>query len=549
MSRSGEGEKKSQHSRKSLVRRITAHQIGGQISLMLFLNAAVLAALLFFITAGLFATSAALLSINAGGATRVYNVLYDEYELEKDIASPRGLRVINPATAIFNAPDGAYFDMEIIPRSDINPFHRWADVHTIISLPNGAGLFDGVRFSHNTLFFILFRALAVFLLIQAFIIIRGAFHIRNRTRQTLRPIMELTLAAQSINAAQAGTVKMGAVSPYGANRKTASAASAASAGAGSAAANTEFKPHAAGQERTARNETTLKISGAIDTLNTITERHLDRRISIDDERVELKGLASAINGMLDRLDAAYQAQLRFVSDASHELRTPISVIQGYANLLDRWGKNDETTLQESIDAIKNEAESMKELVEQLLFLARGDTHSISFSMEDVDISSLIEEVAREAKMIDETHEYQSKPGEKLIIRGDYQLLKQALRILIDNSVKFTPPGGRIAIGASRSRNREGYLDIVVRDSGAGISEEALPHIFDRFYKADESRSRSVGGAGLGLSIAKWIVSSHNGIIEVVSSKDAGARFTLSFPESPDSSEISDEPESAKAYAE
>jgi len=280
----------------------------------------------------------------------------------------------------------------------------------------------------------------------------------------------------------------------------------------------------------AQREPSLKLSGAIDTINAITENDLDRRIAIEDERVELKGLASAINGMLDRLDAAYRTQLRFVSDASHELRTPISVIQGYANLLDRWGKNDGKTLQESIDAIKNEADSMKELVEQLLFLARSDNHSIAISMDDVDLAALAEEVDREAKMIDEAHDYRINAAESLVIKGDYQLLKQALRIFVDNSVKYTPRDGRISLTVSRSENRAGYVEIVVRDSGIGIPDEALPHIFDRFFRADESRARSSGGTGLGLSIAKWIVDSHNGVIDVVSRKDAGTKFTLSFPE-------------------
>lgn len=113
----------------------------------------------------------------------------------------------------------------------------------------------------------------------------------------------------------------------------------------------------------------------------LTPAHLDTRISVGDTQKELKSLAAAINGMLDRLGEAYRSQARFVSDASHELRTPIAVIQGYVNLLDRWGKHDPKAMQESIDAIKGEAAAMKELVEQLLFLARGDNAGIHLEME------------------------------------------------------------------------------------------------------------------------------------------------------------------------
>ncbi|MCL2057664.1 MAG: HAMP domain-containing histidine kinase [Oscillospiraceae bacterium] len=596
MSRAESGARRGQNSRKSLVRRITAHQIGEQISLLLFFDVAVLAAIAFFIAARLCAASVMLApSAVAGGAGATYvtdtagaaggagaalgagaavasseaagsdggsggaqppNVLFDGYALGSGVAEPGGLRVRKPFTALFELPEGAYVDMSFLAHSDMNLFRQWAAVQSFFYLPDGAGLYNSVQFTHDTLFFILFRALAVLLAVQAFVIVRGAFHTRRHTRQTLRPITELTLAAQSINAAQKQQpIERGVVA--GGGRGVAAggnhgspadnwrggspdswrggpadswrgAPAAGERGAAPGAARTAYAPQTDRAERAVRNEPALKLSGAIDTINTITERHLDKRISIEDERVELKGLASAINGMLDRLDAAYQAQLRFVSDASHELRTPISVIQGYANLLDRWGKNDERTLQESIDAIKNEAESMKELVEQLLFLTRGENQSIMLHMEDVDVAVLIDEVTREAIMIDEAHEYQSKTGEGLYIRGDYQLLKQALRILVDNSVKFTPPGGRIAISSAKSGSRPGYLDIIVRDSGAGISEDALPHIFDRFFKADESRARSTGGTGLGLAIAKWIIDSHQGVIEVVSRKDAGTRFTLSF---------------------
>lgn len=281
-----------------------------------------------------------------------------------------------------------------------------------------------------------------------------------------------------------------------------------------------------GSEHSRQRTERLHLDGTIRTLNSITENKLDTRITIADEHQELRGLADAINEMLDRLDAAYQSQLRFVSDASHELRTPIAVIQGYANMLDRWGKEDEQTLQESIDAIKGEAASMQDLVEQLLFLARSDNDSIVLKTGLVDVGALAEEVLAETKMIDKAHEYSSSIDTSLTVFGDAQLIKQAVRIFVDNAIKYTPAGERININAKRDG---GSVAISVSDNGIGIPEEDLPHVFDRFFRADQSRARKTGGTGLGLSIAKWIVDRHGGHVELLSRTDIGTHIVLVLP--------------------
>ena len=281
-----------------------------------------------------------------------------------------------------------------------------------------------------------------------------------------------------------------------------------------------------GNEPSRQRVDSPSLDGTIRTLNMITENRLDTRIVIADEQQELKGLANAINEMLDRLDAAYQSQLRFVSDASHELRTPIAVIQGYANMLDRWGKQDEQTLQESIDAIKSEAASMQDLVEQLLFLARSDNDSIRLNTSLVDVSSLAEEVLSETKMIDEAHIYESSITPALTVFGDAQLIKQALRIFVDNAIKYTPAGERIRIAAKRDGSN---VTLSVSDNGIGIPEQDLPHVFDRFFRSDQSRARKTGGTGLGLSIAKWIVDRHGGHVELLSRKEIGTRIVLVLP--------------------
>ena len=261
-------------------------------------------------------------------------------------------------------------------------------------------------------------------------------------------------------------------------------------------------------------------------LGEIDAGHLDERIDLPGTQKELQALAGAINAMLDRINEAYRSQMRFVSDASHELRTPIAVIQGYANLLDRWGKDDPSTRQEAIDAIRQEAASMKELVEQLLFLARGDNDSMHIQMEHFDLTEVAAEVLRETEMIDQTHQFSAQWSGTAPVYADMGLTKQALRILVDNSIKYTPAGGRITL---RAGTENGAASLSVQDEGQGIDAQSLPHIFDRFYRTDESRARQTGGTGLGLSIAKWIVDRHGGWFEVRSWPGVGTRMTIVLP--------------------
>ncbi|MCC8122159.1 MAG: HAMP domain-containing histidine kinase [Oscillospiraceae bacterium] len=266
------------------------------------------------------------------------------------------------------------------------------------------------------------------------------------------------------------------------------------------------------------------------TLGEINESHLDTRISLPEGQSELQVLGASINAMLERLDSGFSAQMRFVSDASHELRTPIAVIQGYASLLNRWGKDNPETRQEAIDAIQAEANAMKSLVEQLLFLVRGDNESMQLSVTRFALHEMAAEVLRASEVIDENHIFIARLDEEVFISGDNGLLKQALRILVDNSIKYTPPGGTITltVGMDGMNAR-----ISVQDEGQGMQAEAIPHIFDRFYRTDESRARQTGGTGLGLSIAKWIVDRHGGWFEVLSWKEVGTRMTIVLPQSGD----------------
>ena len=349
------------------------------------------------------------------------------------------------------------------------------DVYYAVSVDKGAS------FTHVTVdinpFLALFRiCLLALLLLELWTVISETGKNRHMVHKLLNPITELTRAAQSISDV-----------------------------------SKRLDPD--------------KMAALAGKLEGINATRLDTRIQIDDTQEELKSLARAINNMLDRINDSYRAQVRFVSDASHELRTPISVIQGYTNLLDRWGKNDKKTLQESIDAIKEEAANMKELIEQLLFLARGDNDTIMLQVETFDLSELVTEVAGETKMLDDTHTLEIKPGTALV-SADRALIKQALRILVDNAVKYTDPGGKIILA---SESDDGYAKLSVTDTGIGISGEAVARIFDRFYRTDESRTRATGGAGLGLSIAKRIASKHEGHMEVPSRESIGTKITILLP--------------------
>ena len=241
---------------------------------------------------------------------------------------------------------------------------------------------------------------------------------------------------------------------------------------------------------------------------------------------DLEGIEAAMNNMLSRMHDTYLQQTRFVNDASHELRTPISVIQGYANMLDRWGKEDEAILDESITAIKNESDHMNHLVEQLLFLARGDAGRNTMTFEPVVLNDVMREIYEESLMIDEKHIYKFESrAENVRMNADASMIKQAMRILVDNAAKYTREGDEILLSVGiKSSTNQPYIQ--VQDNGIGMAEVDVKHMFERFYRADDTRK--VQGTGLGLSIAKWIVDKHNGHFEILSRKEIGTRITIVF---------------------
>ncbi|KUO65350.1 MAG: histidine kinase [Gracilibacter sp. BRH_c7a] len=259
------------------------------------------------------------------------------------------------------------------------------------------------------------------------------------------------------------------------------------------------------------------------TVKDISERNLNLRLNVSGSKNELKELALTFNEMMNRIEDYYNRQKQFVSDASHELRTPIAVVQGYVDMLDRWGKNDREILQESIDAIKNESENMKELIEKLLFLARHDKDTFVFQKEEFSLSEMLLEIAKETHIIDSSHKINIDISKEVPIYADRNRIKQAIRILIDNALKYTPADGEILI----SLGDEGDdIAISIKDTGVGMTREELRHIFDRFYRSDQSRTKEKGGHGLGLAIAKIIILGHGGKIKVKSKVGEGSEFVI-----------------------
>ncbi len=268
----------------------------------------------------------------------------------------------------------------------------------------------------------------------------------------------------------------------------------------------------------------LKPIGDITDLARKIQPNSQYRLSVETAKFELKELVITINDMLDRLNAAHIKRKKFVSDVSHELRTPISVVAGYANMLKRWAKDDEAVFDESVNAIIEEASNMKYLVENLLFLARSDNEQNVYEMEPFDISSMVDSIYKNAKMVDgEKHEMLSEIEQGVIVNGDRNRLKQAIREFLLNAVKYTPPLGQVKISLKKENNK---AIINITDTGIGISKKDMGHIFTRFYRGDISRNRNAGGYGLGLSICREIISAHDGKIIFKSKENVGTSVTI-----------------------
>ncbi len=256
-------------------------------------------------------------------------------------------------------------------------------------------------------------------------------------------------------------------------------------------------------------------------LDKITANDMSQRLDSVDSQDELMELTDRFNEMLDDLEESFMRQKNFVSDASHELRTPIAVIQGYADLLDRWGKKDPSVIEEAIEAMKQESQNMKSIVEQLLYLAR--LGSFKPILKEFNLSEVINDVVSAYELTCTDKTITTRIDERIIVYTDRALVVEVIRIIVDNAIKYTPSGGKIDISTYSSQDN---VYVSIADNGIGISADDLPHIFDRFYRCDKARGRESGSTGLGLSIAKSIVDMLNGEISVTSKLGKGTTFVV-----------------------
>lgn len=241
---------------------------------------------------------------------------------------------------------------------------------------------------------------------------------------------------------------------------------------------------------------------------------------------EVGQLIQAFNFTLSRLENQFHMQRRFMADVGHELRTPLTVVKGNIGLMRRMGQTD----MESLDSIENEVDRLTRLVGDLLLLAQAEAGKIPLNHDIVELDTLVLEVLSEMRvLVRDKLTLRLGDIDQVLVCGDRDRLKQVLVNLVGNAIKFTPAGGEVLVGLGKEKNQ---ARLTVNDNGPGIPPEALPHIFERFFRGEKSRTRSqqeAKGFGLGLSIAYWIVRNHNGRIEVNSTEGRGSTFCVWLP--------------------
>lgn len=262
----------------------------------------------------------------------------------------------------------------------------------------------------------------------------------------------------------------------------------------------------------------------------ISASTLHERLPVMNEGDELGHLAGVFNELLARLDAAFEQQRQFIADASHELRTPVAIVRGEAELALARDERTPDELRQALRTIEEEMLGLQRIVEDLFLLARAHAGERLLQPEELYLGELASEVVRSARSLAArkhlTLRYEGSTD--LPLRGDESLLKRLLLNLVDNAIKYTPESGEVVMSAVEHDDR---YAIEVRDTGHGIPEAARARVFERFYRAERSRKpgEDASGAGLGLAIASWIAEAHGGSLELAKSDATGSVFRLTLP--------------------
>lgn len=261
--------------------------------------------------------------------------------------------------------------------------------------------------------------------------------------------------------------------------------------------------------------------------------NLHERIPVPHNNQELGRLAIIFNDLLVRLDESFAQQKRFMADASHELRTPVAVICGESEVTLSQPTRDEREYRESLVIVNDEGQRLTRMVEDLFMLARADAGEYPLVLTDFYLDESVNECVRSVRSLAAQKHleiFYEPPEKEIAFRGDEPLVRRMVLNLLNNAIKYTPDSGRVRVSLKENRD---HCEVIVSDTGHGIPVEAQPHVFDRFFRVDKSRSRDESlngsGAGLGLSIARWAAELHGGRIVLDHSDDAGTTFTISLP--------------------
>jgi heavy metal sensor kinase len=259
--------------------------------------------------------------------------------------------------------------------------------------------------------------------------------------------------------------------------------------------------------------------------------NLHDRLHVANPRDELGHLAQSFNSLLDRLDQSFEQQRRFMADASHELRTPVAILCGEADVALSQPSRSPEEYRASLDILRAEAKRLKHIVDDLFTLARADAGQYPLTPTGFYLDELVTDCSRSMRTLAAAKQITlcCDSSKEMPIHADEALLRRMIVNLLDNAIKYTQPGGKVSV--TRDVQDSQYR-VSVSDNGHGIPGELQSRIFERFFRADKVRSRSEsdgGGAGLGLSISRWIVQAHGGQLELTRSDEGGSTFTVLLP--------------------